>query len=517
MDIVMIIVLSLLFGVIIYSWISSVHGSRLDKAMQEERLLLQKRTQELDHNQKKLEEYAQNLYQQKKAIDNEITILSKSSEASISKKFAALMQKERELRWQEHNNNMDQFSIQEEKNALCTLRNQLQAQKEENDLHTTQIEHEANMLSEREELLRVKESNLKDKEARLEGAINECEQQRILYDQKAKEYERISHILYARIKDIPTLAKIYADIQFALNEKVPNYLMTKSRPSPKAAEIIHLSNREKHIMALQLKSLRYKCWLYESIVPYLSDLDEDDSIEKLDNIVTNREHQTSDDEDHNWLSPAEYRALPSVTKFQLALDRWWKRPKTKAEIGADYERYIGYKLEQDGWHITYNGIEKGLQDMGIDLIGKKGNDYITVQCKNWSSHKTIHEKHINQLFGTTVDFYLNQIDHEGSFSKFYSLIQKKRLRMFFITSTELSETARRVADTLGVLYVENEKFQPYPIIKCNINSKKEKIYHLPYDQQYDRTEIRASGEFYAMTVAEAEAAGFRRAKKHFYS
>jgi hypothetical protein len=42
----------------------------------------------------------------------------------------------------------------------------------------------------------------------------------------------------------------------------------------------------------------------------------------------------------------------------------------------------------------------------------------------------------------------------------------------------------------------------------------EKIYHLPFDQQYDRTKIRpGTGEKYAYTVAEAENDGFRRAWK----
>jgi hypothetical protein len=41
--------------------------------------------------------------------------------------------------------------------------------------------------------------------------------------------------------------------------------------------------------------------------------------------------------------------------------------------------------------------------------------------------------------------------------------------------------------------------------------------HLPFDQQYDSTKIKNKGEFYAVTVAEAEAAGFRRAFKWFGS
>jgi hypothetical protein len=55
------------------------------------------------------------------------------------------------------------------------------------------------------------------------------------------------------------------------------------------------------------------------------------------------------------------------------------------------------------------------------------------------------------------------------------------------------------------------------MIKCNINqSSKENIYHLQFDQQYDRTKInQALGEFYATSVVEAESKGFRRALRYF--
>jgi len=53
------------------------------------------------------------------------------------------------------------------------------------------------------------------------------------------------------------------------------------------------------------------------------------------------------------------------------------------------------------------------------------------------------------------------------------------------------------------------------MIKCNISSKnKEKIFHLPFDQQYDRINIDISkGEKYVSTVKEAEDLGFRKAKR----
>ena len=88
----------------------------------------------------------------------------------------------------------------------------------------------------------------------------------------------------------------------------------------------------------------------------------------------------------------------------------------------------------------------------------------------------------------------------------------------FVTNIELSPTARAVAKYLRVRVVENYPMQEYPRIKCNIGKDEYgnpvKIYHLPMDQQYDSVIISPSKkEFKAMTVAEAEAAGFRRAYK----
>ena len=43
----------------------------------------------------------------------------------------------------------------------------------------------------------------------------------------------------------------------------------------------------------------------------------------------------------------------------------------------------------------------------------------------------------------------------------------------------------------------------------------EKIFHLPFDQQYDNVKIDKPGEFYAWNVKEAVQAGFRRAFRYY--
>ena len=84
----------------------------------------------------------------------------------------------------------------------------------------------------------------------------------------------------------------------------------------------------------------------------------------------------------------------------------------------------------------------------------------------------------------------------------------------FYTSTKVSDLARRFASELRIELVENFKLpEKYPCIKCNVSRVNgEKIYHLPFDQQYDNTKVeKKRGELYCNSVEEVESLGFRRA------
>lgn len=92
-------------------------------------------------------------------------------------------------------------------------------------------------------------------------------------------------------------------------------------------------------------------------------------------------------------------------------------------------------------------------------------------------------------------------------------MRNEKIKSTLITSTKLSEKAKEFAKVLQVKVVENFSFQLYPSIKCNVSKRTgEKIYHLPFDQQYDRTLVEEErNECYVETVKEAEEIGFRRA------
>lgn len=193
-------------------------------------------------------------------------------------------------------------------------------------------------------------------------------------------------------------------------------------------------------------------------------------------------------------------ALTASERNQRALDRYWKAKKSRWQVGRDYERYVGYLYESENYDVAYYGIEKGLEDLGRDVIARKGNRIDVVQCKRWSAERTIHEKHVFQLFGTVTAFRIDNPD---------TIVRGR-----FVTTTKLSDRARAFAKRLEISFDQEFAFdERYPCIKCNVSmAEGEKIYHLPFDQMYDATVVhRDRGEFYARTIEEAEAAGFRRA------
>ena len=324
--------------------------------------------------------------------------------------------------------------------------------------------------------------------------------------QKAKanadrDMRLIEKIKNTAIKDFPVISVILADIQALQDLKLENSLRYKKRPAVKAADEVKAIRKEKRELAIKYYACKWELAHLKALLPWIEDIEEEP-------VAPVTEFVNSDFKENDvagyWLTPDEYAQLSTVEKYQRALDRYYKRKKTNKEIGTDYERYIGYLYETKGYKVEYFGIEKGMEDLGRDLVCINDNEILIVQCKCWSNrkNKVIHEKHINQLYGTTIMYKLRR-NHTG-----------KIVKSVFISTVPCTNTAREFAEYLGVTF-KQIPLEKYPMIKCNINkATKEKIYHLPFDQQYDKCSIKlGSGEFYAMTVKEAEEKGFRRAMK----
>lgn len=208
---------------------------------------------------------------------------------------------------------------------------------------------------------------------------------------------------------------------------------------------------------------------------------------------------------YQWLTEEEYVALTSEEKQQRWIDRYLGgNSRSNWEAGIKYERYIGYLCEKEGCNVKYTGATLKLNDMGRDLIAFKEKTIYIIQCKRYAQGKEVHENHLFQLFGSVAHYKKEHPNH--------------KVIGVFVTSSQLSDVAKQCAESLSVLLYENIPFKSYPTIKCNIGKNGEKIYHLPFDQQYDNITIQFSkGEFYADTIVEAKAKDFRHAMKHLFS
>lgn len=352
------------------------------------------------------------------------------------------------------------------------------------------------------------EYNFKRKIDELNKNITSKNDEIILLKKGYHEKDELFNDLKKRDNEsISKITSLYSDfllIQFDISS---HYLKTKKHPAKVEASRVNELKIESKKYLEQFRQMLYKYEMLLQLFPELSKYTDDfESIKQLEEISSIDILQEDFDRVQFYLSKEEYTSLSVDERNQLALDRYVKGQKTKWQIGRDYELFCGITYERDGWDVEYYGMEKKLNDMGRDLIAKKNNIHHVVQCKFWTHNKMIHEKHITQLFGTTVEYGMN-------------LSNNITVKAVFITNIKLSDSARKFADKLGVIVKEDTPLEDFPRIKCNVNKDEygdeSLIYHLPFDQQYDRTKINKKGEFYAFNVDEAVKAGFRRANKFF--
>lgn len=338
-----------------------------------------------------------------------------------------------------------------------------------------------------------------------------------------KEREAIDCIIRQKSMGFPWLAEAFADYYSLIDHQREKYLIQKSHPAMSASEVVREIKNEKRDLVKTNKIISYKINYYEKLFPWLQELIAENEEEEIPvRMFNNDTEDNKEDKVKDFLTPEEYSRLPSIERNQRALDRYLRnRNKSKWAIGRDYEMYVGYLYEQRGYNVEYKGILDGFEDLGRDIIAQKDDEVCIIQCKNWAQYKEIHEKHVFQLFGTTMEYWIKHFNtgkKPKTFAEFAKFLNEEKLRPIFFTSTTMSSKAKEMAEALNIEIIENTPMNEFPRVKCNISSKdNEKIYHLPFDQQYDRTVIeKKKGEFYAFSVAEAENAGFRRAFKHRY-
>lgn len=305
--------------------------------------------------------------------------------------------------------------------------------------------------------------------------------------------------LIEKTSGFPTLFELIGQYDKMVDDAVAGRLLSKLRPAPHAAEEVKEQSRRRREAEKKQRITQEIIEFYENLEPSLIEY-KNEEFGDIEKILEEWTEEEKADPVSFFVHKDEYRKLSETERNQLALERYWKRPHSNWHVGIMYERYVGYLYEKRGYQVNYQGAKEGKKDLGRDLIATKGNEIVVIQCKNWSKFKNIFENAIFQFFGTVF-----QYKHSN---------KGKKVVGAFYTTTSLSDIARNFAEELHIKLEENFKMdKSYPCIKCNISgSAKMRIYHLPFDQQYDNVVIEPhKGEFYCATTVEAEKMGFRRA------
>ena len=173
------------------------------------------------------------------------------------------------------------------------------------------------------------------------------------------------------------------------------------------------------------------------------------------------------------------------------LDKW--------KYGRDYERYIGYLWEKDGYKVIYNGAVEGVFDGGIDLICICEDECILIQCKRWKN--TVSKEYIKRLNYVAKKFQRYHPEYS-------------EVKPYFYTTSDYTKDAYNIADKYDIECCI-EKFnsvREYPPVKCLIHNG-DKIYYLPFDKEFDRISVE-NGCDYKFKIADAERAGYHYHLNH---
>jgi uncharacterized protein (DUF3820 family)/Holliday junction resolvase-like predicted endonuclease len=81
--------------------------------------------------------------------------------------------------------------------------------------------------------------------------------------------------------------------------------------------------------------------------------------------------------------------------------------KNMKSYGDDFEKKVGAIYEEKGYTVEYRGLELGLKDGGIDLIAKKDDKIILIQCKFWKKEDSITHKMVKEFYGN-CNFYIDK-------------------------------------------------------------------------------------------------------------
>ena len=150
-----------------------------------------------------------------------------------------------------------------------------------------------------------------------------------------KQKQDIEQLVKERQMGYPTLAKAFEEYLELQDKNIVDFLKYKKTPAIQTSVLISEVNKKRREALAEKKVLEYLVQYYESVAPFLVDLKEEvaDFTEDDKVVLSDYSPEEREDEVSRYVTKEEYRRLDPDKRNQLALDRYWDRPKTKWQIG----------------------------------------------------------------------------------------------------------------------------------------------------------------------------------------
>ena len=177
-----------------------------------------------------------------------------------------------------------------------------------------------------------------------------------------------------------------------------------------------------------------------------------------------------------------------------------EKSQAREDYGAQYERYVGYLFESQGYQVTYHGLRSGREDGGVDLIAKAPRKIWLIQCKRWRI--AVSKDVIARLHGATERFLWEE--RQGKPKK-----MRTSINGVLATSGSITSDAKELAKHWNILLMENLRYQPDPAIKAKRICSRGGYFLLPFDKKYDHITMQLRrGDCFFLSIREALANGF---------
>jgi hypothetical protein len=302
-----------------------------------------------------------------------------------------------------------------------------------------------------------------------------------------EESERTLATLVAdRMAGIDVVARAWADYEVARADATAAWLVSKPHPAPSAASTVRRLGRELGEARRRAESAEWLSEMYEHELDWLSECRQ---------LAGEQDPAAADgDPEAPWLDPDELLHLPRPLRSQLALDRSVRAQTTPWHLARDFERYVAYLRASAGATVTW----RRSQGLERDLVARLDGVTEVVHCARAVPPRAVDDRRIGRLHAAVAATRI-----EG---------RRRKVTGTLLTTATLSTQAQALAEALHLEVREEMPHPEWPRIKCTVAPRSaRRTYVLPLDPGYDDTVVDIGrGDFFALSVAEAEERGFIR-------